>query len=91
MSAGDINKWADSRDPGGTAARGRRGNDTSLLSRGFCKEGLDSYTVPCFALPGGTGKCRDTESGKLEQGWLLLGRMMANRRVGMKENQALCP
>lgn len=73
MSAGDVNKWADSRDPAGTAARGRRGNDTSLLSRGFCKEGLDFYTVPCFALPGGTGKCRDTERER----WQVRARMAA--------------
>lgn len=73
MSAGDINKWADSRDPGGTAARERRGNDTSLLSRGFCKEGLYFYTVPCFGLPGGTGKCRDIE----REGWQVRARMAA--------------
>lgn len=33
--------------------RGRRGNGTSLLSRGFYKEGLYFCTVPCFVFPAG--------------------------------------
>lgn len=58
VSVGDINKWANSRDPEGTAAWGEKGKwhifaITWVLSGGT--------TFLCFAFPAGAGKCSDAE------------------------------
>ena len=58
VNVSDINKWANSRDPEGTAARGGEGAKTHLCYQmGFNKEELYFYTVPCFAFLVGTEKC----------------------------------
>jgi len=65
VSVSDINKWANSRDPEGTAAQGEKGQRHIFAITWIYKEGLRFYTVPCFAFLVGTEKCSlwNTESG----------------------------
>lgn len=59
VNVSDINKWANSRDPEGTAAWGKGDKGTSLLSHEFYKEGLYFCTVPRFAFLVVTDKSKD--------------------------------
>lgn len=93
MSVGDINKWADSRDPEGTAAQGGEGEMAHLCCHvGFIRR-VYIFTL-YLALHSlleleNAGMQRERWQVKVRMAAFGKGRMVANRRVGMKENQVL--
>lgn len=94
VSVGDINKWADSRDPEGTAAQGGEGEIAHLCCHvGFIRR-VYIFTL-YLALHSlleleNAGMQRERWQVKARMAAFGKGRMVANRRVGMKENQVLC-
>ena len=97
VNVSDINKWANSRDPEGTAARQGEGAKTHLCYHmGFIRK--DYIFTPYLALHSLLG-LKNAACGIQREGFRIRartaafgkGRMMAGSRVGLKENQVLCP
>lgn len=97
MNVSDINKWANSRDPEGTAARGEKGQRHIFAIRWVLirKNCIFTLYLALLSLLG----LKNAACGIRREGCRIRartaafgkGRMTAGSRVGLKEYQVLCP